>query len=357
MAQSIETLDALMSRIVDLDARKLDLIADTRKMSSYVNGADRLRLTVDTHGDDLQTFALNPNFRGQLANDLRIPKAYFDRMSNEAPELLKQNVNHWLNANVDVRRMIRAYQEPTGNVGRAWLSDAYRRLDHIEIARKLLPEFENLGTEIQFHQASVTDDKLYIRALFPRIEGEIKVGDTVRWGVEIRNSETGRGTLSIGGFVLRLACINGMVVSSVLNKRHVGRRLDDEGILSDQALRADDRAFWLAARDMLKAAISETRFEEVIEQLRATTEGREIVNVPKATEVLQSRFSLSEDEKDILLTKIAAGGDLSRWGALNGITAMAKTVESFDRQAELEEAGWELAQVPAREWDQIALAA
>ena len=58
-----------------------------------------------------------------------------------------------------------------------------------------------------------------------------------------------------------------------------------------------------------------------------------------------------------MLTQLATGGDMSRWGALNAITATAKTVESFDRQVELEELGWSLASLSEREWERLAVAA
>lgn len=359
MAKFIETLDGLMGRILDLDQRKLDVIGDTLGMRAFVNGGDKLRLYVPIAGELNDTFAINPHMRGQIATDLGIPKRYFDRMveskSRETVDLAATNVNHWLTTEPN-RRMVRAYQEDGGNVGRAWLSPGYRRLDNVEIAKTLLPEFENLGTPVEFHQAAISDTKLYIRALFPGVEREVKRGDIVRWGVEITNSEVGSGTLGIRGFILRLVCTNGMTVAYTLKKRHVGRRIDEDGILSDAALQADDTAFWLAARDTLKATIAETRFDEIVEQLRSTTGGEEIRRVVEATEVMKKTFGFSDEERNSIVTHLAAGGDLSRWGALNAITAAAKSAPEVDRQVEMEGLGWEMANVTAKQWEAIALA-
>ena len=355
MAKFIETLDGLMGRILDLDGRKLDIVADTSAMKAFVNGGEKLR--IHESGTD-KVFALNTHMRGQVATDLGIPKRYFDRMTADAPHLLATNVNHWLKEEPN-RRMIRAYSDqdsPTHAVGRAWLSPGYRRLDNIEIAKTLLPEFENLGTPVEFHQAAVSDTKLYIRALFPGVEREVKKGDVVRWGVEITNSEVGSGTLGIRGFILRLICVNGMTVAYTLKKRHVGRRIDEDGILSNQALQADDTAFWLAARDTLKATIAETRFDEIVEQLRETTGGEQIRRVVEATQVLQKTFGFSDEEKNSVVTHLAAGGDLSRWGALNAVTAAAKSVPDVDRQVEMEGIGWDVANLTPKAWEAIALA-
>src|SRR4029077_13105998 len=140
---------------------------------------------------------------GQVATDLGIPKRYFDRMKVDAPDLFKSNVHHWL-YNEPKARMIRGYTNTDAEMtGRAFMSDKFRRLDHMEIARTLLPEFDGLGTQVEFHQAAITEQKLYIRALFPALERDVKeVGDTVRWGVEIKNSEIGAGSLTISGFML-----------------------------------------------------------------------------------------------------------------------------------------------------------
>jgi hypothetical protein len=345
------------------DARKHDVIADTRRMSIVPKSerdADDAPWTPTTSlmldGDEgLSEFVLTDHALGQVSTDLGIPKRYFDRMRADAPELYQQNIHHWL-YNEPKSRLVRGLTNGDAPMtGRAWMSDRFRRLDNMEIARTLLPEFENLGTPVEFHQAAITDSRLYIRALFPRIEHDVKVGDTVRWGVEIKNSEIGAGSLTISGFCLRLVCTNGMVATKALNARHIGKR-EDEGILSNEALAADDVAFWLAARDTLRATCSETAFASVVEKLEGSVSSQRVISPVAATKVLASEFSLSESEEEDVMLKLVAGGDLTRWGALNAVTAVAQTVESFDRQAELEGVGWGIAQMSESAWDRVALA-
>lgn len=355
MQQRYETLEGLITRVVEEDARKVDLVADTRSMSLSEDSTSELFVDL---AEGVQTFALNDHALGQVSNDLEIPKRYFDRMREKAPDLFRSNVHHWLHREPK-RRLVRGLRPGSGigdTTGRAWLSDRYRRLDNIEIARTLLPEFENLGTEVRFHNAAVTDARFYLRAVFPRMEQEVKVGDSVQWGVEIRNSEIGAGMFKISTFVLRLICTNGMVVSDELSARHVGRRLDEEGIFTDETVKADDTAFWLAARDTLRAAISETRFLEVVSSLRETTESDPIERPVAATEHLAQRFSLTEEEREAVLGSLYRGNDMTQWGLLNAVTATAQAAESFDRQAEMEEMGWSLATLPTREWSALASA-
>jgi hypothetical protein len=352
------TLEALMERVYAEDERKYDLLADTRRMSvesEAGEGESNVFLSID-QPTGITTLALTDHAMGQMATDLEIPKRYFDRMRVEAPGLFQTNVHHWLYDKPEKprRKLVRAYTgEP--EVGRAWLSDRYRRLDNIEIAKKLLPVLGELGTEVTFHNAAITDTKFYIRALFPRMEAEVKLGDAVQWGVQIKNSEVGDGQFDISNFVMRLACINGMVVAKVMSARHIGKRIGEN--LSDEAIRADDKAFWLAARDELKASLSEARFASVVASLRETTDGETISAPIAATERLAKQLSLSDGEKENVLLNLATGGDMTRWGALNAVTAAAKSADNFDRRVEMEELGWGMAEMTEKEWSRIAVAA
>jgi len=187
------------------------------------------------------------------------------------------------------------------------------------------------------------------------MEREVKVGDAVQWGVQIRNSEVGAATFAIESFIMRLVCLNGMVVAKVLNARHIGKRLDD--VLSDEAVKADDHAFWLAARDTLRASLDESAFEAAVATLREATEGTKVTSPIAATKRLAKSYSLSDEEQETVLLNLAHGGDFSRWGMLNAVTATAHTIDNFDRAVELEEAGWDIATLSNREWERIAVAA
>lgn len=359
MTRTVESLDALMARIVAEDRRKYDVIADTRRMGVTVCEDGVVELALDgVDGGDLRHFNLTDHMQGQISTDLGIPKRYFDRMKVDAPSLFETNVRHWMN-NEPKARMIRGLTNESGNMtGRGWMSDKFRRLDHIEIARTLLPEFDNLGTQVQFHQAAITEQKLHIRALFPALERDVKeVGDTVRWGVSITNSEVGSGSLTISGFMLVLACKNGMTATKVLNARHVGKR-EDEGVLSNEALAADDVAFWLAARDTLRATCTEAAFNTVVDQLQGLSDTA-VVSPVAATKVLAKEYGLTEAEEENIMLSLAAdpnGIGRGQWGMLNAFTAAAKQAEGFDRQAEIEGLGWSLAQMAPATWEKVALA-
>ena len=353
------TREEMFAEIVRQDEMKLDLVSDTRRMSTATSEGVAT-LHIDRPEGEGVSFNLNSHALGQISGDLKIPKTYFDRMRVEAPGLFDQNVNHWL-ANQPERKLVRGFRSPDGGtgIGRAWLSDRYKRIDTVQIARHIFPEFDKIPG-LTFHQAQLTDERFYLRALLPSLQAEIKVGDVVQAGVAIRNSEVGSGMLRIEPFVWRLICLNGMTVpDSAFTARHVGRKITDEDmtIYADDTLAADDQAFWLKARDQVKAALTEVRFHEIVGQLREITTGETIVAPVAATETLANRFGFTESEREALLKNLVTEGDLSQWGMLNAVTATAKEAEGFDRQHEMEAMGWDIAQITRSEWSKIATVA
>ena len=362
--------EEMLRQIVADDLRKVDLLADTRKASAVVEEG-RVLVSVDA-ASGLQTFALTDHAVGQIANDLEIPKRYFDRMRVDAPALCATNVNHWL-ANAPQKRMLRGYK-PEGDspygTGRAWVSSGYKRLDNIEIARNVFPVFKDVDG-LTFHQSQITETKFYIRATLPGVNFDVKpgytwtapdggqqVGDIICGGIEIKNSEVGAGSLEINPFVFRYACRNGLVVPVYgEQRRHVGKRITEEQFYRAETLEADDKAFWLKVRDDAGAMLSHARFDEIARKLGETIHGDKILAPVAATEELAQRFSLTDAERDAVLRNLTEAGDFSQWGALNAITATAKGVESFDRQAELETIGWDVAELDSRAWANIAVAA
>jgi Domain of unknown function (DUF932) len=350
------TRDEMFAEIIRQDAAKLDVVADTRRMNTKVEGGEVI-LSIDAE-DGVNSFALTPHAQGQVAGDLGIPKRYFDRMRAEAPTLLEGNVDHWLHHQPE-RKLVRGFAPADPyqavGVGRAWLSDKYRRMDNIEIAKRIFPVFDEIPG-LTFHQAALTDTRFYLRALLPSLEREIAVGDVMCAGIELKNSEVGSGALVVQPFIMRWICTNGLTVNDYgVRRNHIGRRIEDDSFLSAEAMEADDTALWLVARDTVKSVLQEVRFNEIIDQLAETITGEKIQAPVAATETLAQKFGLTDAEREAVAKNLTLGGDLSQWGMLNAVTATAKEVDSFDRQAEMEAMGWDIAKLTTKEWASIAV--
>lgn len=327
---------------------KIDMIASTKALSMLDDGKT---LAIEA-GSASQTYGINGTAHDQIGARLNIPAKYYDRMQAEAPALLARNVNEWFNRSDD-KRMIRTLD---GNV-RAFLSNRYQRIDNHEIAEVALPVLAQIP-DVQIVSCAITEHRMYIQALSPRVQGEVKKGDVVQAGVIVRNSEIGSGSVSIDTLIYRLICLNGMVAPDAGFKAyHVGRQVvDTEQLWADDTRKADDRTVLLKVRDMVTAAVNEKRFQGIVNQMAGLTDRRVVGNPVKVVEVLGKTIGTNETEQGGILRSLIEGGDLSAWGLLNAVTAQAHTSQ-YDRSVEFESAGGKLLNLPANDWTRILEAA
>jgi hypothetical protein len=305
-------------------------------------------------GGDLGQFPIRELAHQQIAEFCGIPKLYYDRMRGTLPELLIQNVQAWF-AQKGERRLLRTLD---GDI-RAVLSDRYRPLDNFDLVTAILPPLMESGAKLV--SQSITENKLYIKAITPKVLFEIKPGDMVQAGIVIQNSETGMGRLSVLPFTLRLICTNGMVHESFgTRKTHLGGRMNPAGEgeipeewLRDETRQADDKAFFMKVQDVVRGSFDEAKFATIAGKLREATERKIEADPIKVVEVTSKRFLLNDAERTATLTALLAGNDLTQWGLSQAITQMAGGVEDYDRSTALEVSGAQVVELPKREWEAL----
>lgn len=296
----------------------------------------------------------------QMAQYTQIPKAYYDRMLSEDPGLLAANVNTWMRKAGErcENRLVRT----VGNSARALLSDRYRILDNDEILSFVLPALMDLGlgSSLEIASCEVTERRLYLKAFFPKVEGEVAKGDIIRAGFVISNSEVGLGGFSVYPAALRLVCLNGLILQEDGQKKyHIGRRLSagDSGLIyKDETLAADDRALMLTMRDTITAIAADVEgsaFRRGIGRMKALAGEKIEGDIPKVVEVAAKRFNLLDTERGSVLRHLIEGGDLSRYGLMNAITRSAEDAPSYDRATELEVLGGQVIDLPTSAWKEI----
>ena len=111
--------------------------------------------------DGVQRYGITALARRQLAEKLKIPYAYFERMRTEQPELLDRNVNAWLAREEGERQLLRTLD---GQV-RAVLSERYRRLDNHDLVEHVLPALQALP-EARFESVELTETRLYLKVVY-----------------------------------------------------------------------------------------------------------------------------------------------------------------------------------------------
>lgn len=355
------TLTELAAELDRQNDAKKDFLVDTRELTMFPAGEDlgegpgRPELHLPNGEGE---FALNTIAARQIAAHLTIPVKFWDMLEGGHRDLLAHNVNTLFREREPVRRMVRTLDYGEGDrTARAFLSDRYQRRDNWDVAQAAFTVLQEID-DVRVPTAEITESRLYISALAPRVTGEVKVGDEVQAGIRITNSEVGKGALKIEPFVYRLVCLNGMTVAKPTRVFHLGQQIDgDETIkvLSQSTEELDDRAFFAKLADVMRAAVDETQFRAVVQQLRDAAEGERMVKPIESMERLTKRFKFGEAEKDGILGHLIEGGDLTAYGALNAVTRFAQDVESYDRSMELEQVGGQILEIAGTsDWRSIA---
>lgn len=241
---------------------------------------------------------------------------------------------------------------------RAFLSDRYRRIDNFEVAQTVLPIIGNMpGATVE--SCELTDSRLYIKVVDPRVTAEIVKGDVVQAGVVITNSEVGLGSVNVSPLIFRLVCSNGMIAQDAgIRKYHVGRINEQGGdnfeIFRDETIEADDKAFLMKLEDTVSAAVDQATFSKLVDKLRETTESKiEASALPQVVELTAKEHNISQEEGKGILGHLIEGGDLSLYGLANAVTRHAHDVDSYDRSTELEAVGYKIITMAPALWRRI----
>jgi len=280
---------------------------------------------------DEELFSITKPCHTQFAEKLEIPLKYYHKMEESAPDLLVSNVNTWLRKNgkdVFIRGL--------GNSVRAFLSDRYRVIDHLDVLLCAL-------NELQAHDAEIEDCYL------SEIEVNIKVksaklrdfvrhkDDLIMGGIFITNSETGHKALRVEPRMFRVKCSNGMIVEELVTREiHIGN--GDE--ISDEIV-------YLSLRRSIRELFS--RFGEIVLLLRESTEAK-IRNPQKVIQNVVDQYKLSEAQKANILMAFGAEPEYDQYGIANAVTQAAQKEETWEKSVELEKLGGKLVALPMEEF-------
>lgn len=344
----MKTGRTLQQLAVELDRQnraKRDFVVNSTAMEMGDN-AFNFNLRGETSTPSFDTTDL---FHRQIGSVLNIPAKYYDLCRSEYPSLLAENVNGWLGRS-EKRHMIRTLD----GTARAFLSDRYRRIDNFEIANAILPIIGEMP-DARVESCEVTENRMYLKVVNPRLEADVVPGDTVQAGIVISNSEVGLGSVSVMPLIFRLVCSNGMIVNDAgQRKYHVGRQNEEAWeLFSDETLQADDAAFMMKLADIVRTAVDTAKFAVIVDKLREAVDAKFTAPVTSVVELTGRQYGFNKTESDGILQHLIKGGDLSLYGLSGAVTRTAADVDSYDRATALESAGWQIVTMAPQMWRQI----
>ena len=267
----------------------------------------------------------------QIAEKLEIPLKYYHKMEEQTPELLVQNVNTWLEKN-EKDYFIRGL----GDSVRAFLSDRYRVIDHLDVLMCAL-------NELQAHEAEVEDCYLSEIEMNIKVKSQ-KLRDFVRHkddliigGLFLTNSETGHKALRVEPRLFRVKCSNGMIIEEFITREiHLGN--NDE---------LYDEMIYLSIRRSIRELFG--RFGEIIQTLQENSEIK-VKNPRKLISNVVDHYRLSETQRDNILMAFGAEPEYDKLGIANALTLAAQKEATWEKSVEMERIAGHLISLPLEEF-------
>jgi hypothetical protein len=351
----------LAQELTRINQTAKDFVVPTEMLKAQVIENERGNDVAIAFQGENKSFGLNDWSSSQLAGYTDIPKNYFDRIRSENPLLLADSINHGLEraskTNAKESRLVRTLD---GNI-RGLLSSRYRILDAHDLLESVFPVMQANGMQIV--SSEITDKRLFIKALSPKLQGEITKGDVVQHGLVISTSDVGAGSVRVEPLIYRLVCENGMISNTAMKKYHVGKNQSEENIreiLSDRTKDLTDQAFWAQVRDIVMASLKPENFQREIDRLRVAANLKiENFDLPRVVELTMKATGITgENKKNSILAALASGNEgagLTQWGLINSFTRAAyNDAFSYEESIELERAAGSILELSKKDWSLIS---
>ena len=365
------TLQDLAALLTEQQARKIDIVAPPSALRArdgmlVISGTEPV-LTSD--GVDLADGTYRPTtvLDEGIADKLGIHLAYLRKLRSQAIDLYDANVNGWLDrADPGRKFLIRCFrgQDGTG-VGRAMLSDGYKRIDHLDVLTAIMDGIAQAGVQVQVQGCDLTERRMYVRlyseqvsAVAPELldgyrspfTGAEGTANPVVWGgLVITNSETGGGAAAVTPRLVVQVCGNGMTVAADAHRAvHLGGRLD-EGVIdwSADTQRKNLELITAKARDAVTRFLNPRYVQKIVDTMSA--DAAVPVDRPQETiQLVSQELRFTEERREEILAHFIKGGSLTAGGVMHAVTSVARTLPDADAAHDLESQALRVLRLAAR---------
>ena len=381
------TLGDLADMLKDQHHRKVDIVAPATKITAQ-NGLlwiDNTEPDISADGVTMTTGVYRPTgvCDEGISSKLNIPTAYLKRMRHQRTDLYDANVNGWLHGTDDAyaelsgaephgpdhrKFLVRCFRSDDGTgIARAFLSDSYRTIDNIDVLTSTLQGIEDAGVNVVIDRCDLSDSRMYVRVVSPEVTvmaerllkgyrnpfGEdfekwrtladregLGYGDgeePIVWaGLVVSNSEVGAGAYSITPQVVVKVCKNGLTIKrDMMREVHLGGKLE-AGVVdwSEDTQRKSVELVRAKTRDAVRTFLDVQYLARTVVDLEDRAE--EPVATIEEVKVLTKPLLFTPGQTDGILNRFIQGGQMSRGGVANAITAHAQEVPDADVAAEME---------------------
>lgn len=238
--------------IEDVQSKVLKDAVVKAKAVKFGHGEDGFSLAAGDMQGVLHDHAL-----GQVLSDAGMDRKFANGLlarGEWGAGLVTTNLNEIM-GHSDGRHLVRTVTRDKPQV-MGWLSDKYKRIDSRPLLDAFIGAVQNFG--MVPYEGYALDTKVRLRTLLPHVFEPVP-NEVMAFGLEWGNSDYGDGGHRVSLFVLRIWCTNLALADQCLRQVHLGRRLDDNILYSQETYRLDTQANVSALKDVVANAVAPDR--------------------------------------------------------------------------------------------------
>lgn len=359
--QKAMSLEALLVEVQRQTEVKRDFIANTESQAIMVLDNDRLYIDLLKPGAELlERLTIAENAHRQIAARLNIPWKFYDRLLNDHPDMVRNNVNELFQREPETR-MFRVLDAQV----RAFVSDRYLRLDNDEVLSNTLPSIVKGDHETALLSSNVNPHSMSLKVLFTGNELAHEVAEAngkpriIRPGFRLSNSETGGGAFKVEGFFYDDYCTNGCVfgVCDLISfkRTHIGGRIAGNSnleLISQQTQIKENELILSQVDDAMRTLSDPANVKTMADALKDAASTPEVKDPIGAVELMASNLQLRDKEKNSMLETFLRDQDYTKFGMASAVTEVAnnESIISYSRACEIEDLGGKVLNLNASAW-------
>lgn len=325
-----------------------DRLADSTTLEFSVDGtkgSNAVLMGLKNHrAKNYFNHVLHKNGLDQVAERAGIPGTYINRLLEKpyGRELIVENLSAIYRQEENSKLLVRSVD----NQIRGVLSNAYRRMESGPIIDAFAKACHEIGAVPV--EGVGGDLRWAVKAILPMVFQPSKKQGTeelIAFGVQLSNSDFGKGALHVNAFMTRVICTNYATLEQVLRQAHLGKRLTDDMEFSEKTYKLDTQTQISAINDVVKGVLAPAKVNALVGRIGEALEER--IDPKNAWNELP-KMGLLKGEID-KVKELFIDGDVevlprgtTKARLANAISWFAKSAATAERRLELEEVAGEI---------------
>jgi hypothetical protein len=332
----------------------IDRIADSTTLEFMVDGSDTRTIVMGLRNKKAKGFfqeGLHKNALDQVCERAGVPGTYVNRLL-ERPygrELIVENLARIFKEEENKKLLIRSVDDQVRGV----LSNSFKRMDSGPIIEAFAKACAKIGAVPV--EGIGGDLRWAIKAVLPYVfQPSAKRGmeEVLAFGLQLSNSDFGKGVLGLNAFCTRLVCTNTATLEQVMRQVHLGKRLSDDMEFSEKTYKLDTDTQVSAIADMVHQVLAPDKVNALVGRIGEALEAR---IDPKQAWTELPKMGLLKGEID-KVKELFMDGDVemlprgnTQARLSNAVSWFAKSVTTAERRLELEEVAGQLLLPPVKD--------